>query len=104
MNLYDYWTEFCNPQKKFLFWHSHIMWKLEMNIRKKWKWSPELGKVNIIVKKYNDERNEFFDPTRFLEEFDSEKYFQLLEDRPHLLFSPRRHKKILRKPIPCIRG
>ena len=86
-----------------------------MNIRKKWKWSPELGKVNIIVKKYNDERNEFFDPTRFLEEFDSEKYFQLLKDRkikseesylnehPHLLFSPRRHK-ILRKPIPCIRG
>ena len=74
----DYWTEFCNPQKKFLFWHSHIMWKLEMNIRK--KWSPELPKVNIIVKKYNDERNEFFDPTRFFEEFDSEKYFQLLKD------------------------
>ena len=54
------------------------MWKLEMNIRK--KWSPELPKVNIIVKKYNDERNEFFDPTRFFEEFNSEKYFQLLKD------------------------
>ena len=33
-NLYNYWTEFRNPQKEFLFWHSHIMWKLEMNIRR----------------------------------------------------------------------
>ena len=25
INLYDYWTEFRNPQKRYLFWHSHIM-------------------------------------------------------------------------------
>ena len=48
-NLYDYWTDFRNRQKKFLFWHSHIMWKLEMNIRR--KWSKDLPKVNIIFKK-----------------------------------------------------
>ena len=77
-NLYNYWTEFRNPQKKFLNWHSQIMWKLEMNIRR--KWSPELPKVNIILKKYKAEREEFFDPARFLEKFDCEKYFELLKD------------------------
>ena len=103
-NLYNYWTEFCNLQKKILFWHSHIMWKLEMNIRR--KWSPELPKVNIILKKYKEEREEFFDSTRFLKEFDCKKHFQLLKDwnikseesflneHPYLLFSPRRHKFI----------
>ena len=52
----------------------------------------------------------------FFEEFDSEKYFQFLKDlkikseesylneHPHLLFSPRRHKIFFGKPIPCIRG
>ena len=99
-NLYDYWTEFRNRRKKFLFWHSHIMWKLEMNIRR--KWSKDLPKVNIIFKKYKEEGEEFFDPTRFLEEFDCEKYFELLKgwkikseesylnEHPYLLFSPRR--------------
>ena len=112
-NLCDYWTEFCNPQKKFLFWHSHIMWKLEMNIRRMVTW---IAKVNIIFKKYKEERKEFFDPTRFLEEFDCEKHFELLKDwkikseqsylneHPYLLFPPRRHKKCFGKPRPCIRG
>ena len=77
-NLYDYWTEFRNPQNKFLFWHSHIMWKLEMDIKR--KWSPELPKVNIVLKKYKEEREECLDPTRFLEEFNCEKYFELLKD------------------------
>ena len=36
INLYDYWTEFHNPQKRHLFWHSYIMWELELNIRRKW--------------------------------------------------------------------
>ena len=36
INLYDYWTEFHNPQKYLLFWLSYIMWKLKMNIRRKW--------------------------------------------------------------------
>ena len=49
-----------------------------MNIRR--KWSPELPKVNIILKKYKAEREEFFDPARFLEKFDCEKYFELLKD------------------------
>ena len=62
-NLYDYWTEFRNPQNKFLFWHSHIMWKLEMDIKR--KWSPELPKVNIVLKKYKEEREGFFRSNRF---------------------------------------
>ena len=81
-----------------------------MNIRR--KWSPELPKVNIIFKKYKEKREKFFNPTRFLEEFDCEKYFELLKDwkikseesylneRPYLLFSPRRHKKFFGKPRP----
>ena len=46
-----------------------------MNIRK--KWSKDLPKLNIVLKKYKKEDN-FFDPRRFLEEFNSEKYFKLL--------------------------
>ena len=60
--------------------------------------------------------DEFFDPSRFLEEFDSEKYFELLnawkvvveesylKDYPYLRFSTIRHKKSLMKPRPCIIG
>ena len=60
--------------------------------------SPKLPKVNI---KCNKEREEFFDPTRFLEELNCEKYFEPLKDwkikseesylneHPYLLFSPR---------------
>ena len=84
-----------------------------MNIRK--KWSKDLPKLNIVLKKYKKEDN-FFDPRRFLEEFNSEKYFKLLmgwkienekkylEEFPYLTFSLQRHKKILRKPRPTIRG
>ena len=54
------------------------MWKLEINIRR--KSSPELPKVNIVLKKYKEEREECLDPTRFLEEFNCEKYFELLKD------------------------
>ena len=78
INLYNHWTELHNPQKRYLFWLSHIMWKLEMNIRRKW-WK-ELPKVNIIFKKYQEEGEEFFNPTRFLIEFDCEKSFELLKD------------------------
>ena len=71
-----------------------------MNIRR--KWSKDLPKVNIIFKKYKEEGEEFFNPTCFLEEFDCEKYFELLKDwkikseesylneHPYLLFSPSR--------------
>ena len=114
INLYEYWTEFHNPQKRYLFWLSHVMWKLEMNIRRKW-WK-ELPKVNIIFKKYKEEGEEFLDPTRFLIEFDCEKYFELLKDwklkngkkyleeHPYLNFTLHRHKKIPWKARPTIRG
>ena len=113
INLQDYWTEFRNLQKRYLFWHSH-MWKLEMNIRR--KWSKDLPKVNNIFKKHKEEGEEFFDPTHFSIEFDCEKYFKLLndwklknekkclEENPYLNFSPCGHKKILGKPRPTIRG
>ena len=101
-------------QKRYLFWNSNIIWKLEVNIRR--KWSKDLPKLSIVFKKYKEEREEFSDPTRFLIEFDCEKYFELLndwklknekkylEENPYLNFSPHRHKKILGKPRPTIRG
>ena len=76
-NLYDYWTNFHDENKKIYFWHSHLMWKLEMYIRQ--KWSKDLANVNIVFNKYK-EGNSFFDPCRFLDEFDTEKYFELLKD------------------------
>ena len=78
-----------------------------MNIRR--KWSKELPKVNIIFKKYKEEGEEFFNPTRFLIEFDCEKSFELLKDwklknekkyleeHPYLNFTPHRHKKFCGK-------
>ena len=60
----------------------------------------------IIIKKFK-EKDEFFNPERFLEEFDQEKYFELLKawkadieksylnENPHLRFSPVRHEKFL---------
>ena len=60
--------------------------------------------VNIIIKKYK-EKDEFFDPTQFLNEFDSKKYFELLaawkkefeasylKDFPYLRFGPHIRKK-----------
>lgn len=85
-----------------------------MKIRR--KWSKDLPKVNFIFKKYKDKGEKNFDPTRFLIEFNCEKYFELLKDwklknekkyfeeNPYLNFSPHRHKKILRKPRPTITG
>ena len=75
LNLHDYWTNFYN--KKFSFLHSYLMWKLEMYIRN--KWSKELPNVNIVFDKYK-EGDSFFDPRRFLDEFDTEKYFELHKD------------------------
>ena len=77
INLYDYWTNFHDENKKYYFWHSHFMWKLEMYIRK--MWSKDLPNVNIVFDKYK-EGDSFFDPRRFLDEFDTEKYFELIKD------------------------
>ena len=48
-----------------------------MYIRK--KWSKDLPNVNILLDKYK-EGDSFFDPRRVLDEFDTEKYFELLKD------------------------
>ena len=90
INLYDYWTNFHDENKKFYFWHSHLMWELEMYIRK--KWSKDLPNVNIVIDKYKE------GDCRFLDVFNTEKYFELLKDwkekceiyqlreKPHLKF------------------
>ena len=77
INLYDYWTNFYDENQKFSFLHSYLMWKLEMHIRN--KWSKELPNVNIVFDKYK-KVDSFFDPRRFLDEFDTGKYFELLKD------------------------
>ena len=59
INLYDYWTNFHDEKKKKCFWHSHLIWKLEMYIRK--KWSKDSPNVNIVFHKYK-EVDSFFDP------------------------------------------
>ena len=71
-------------------------------------WSKDLPNVNIVFDKYK-EVDSFFDPHRFLDEFDTEKYFELLKDqkekceiyhlrgKPHLKFGPYRRKRILGK-------
>ena len=112
-NLCNYWTRFNDRHKQFFWWYPHLLWKLEMSICR--KWNKDLLKVNIVLKKFQ-EKDEFFDPRRFLEEFDAEKYFELLvgwklsnekkylEEHPYLIFIPHRHQKILGKAIPTIRG
>ena len=75
-NLYDYWTSFHDPNKKYFWWYGQKLWKLEVFIRKK-RNRKVLPLVNIILKKYK-EGDKFFDATRFLNEFDAEKYFELL--------------------------
>ena len=89
---------------KIFYWYGHKIWKLEMSIRR--KWSKDLPLVNIIIKKFK-EKDEIFNPEKFLEEFDQEKYFELLkawkadveksylDKNLHLRFSPVRHKKCL---------
>lgn len=77
LNSYDYWAEFHNPSKRFLWWHTHLMWKLEMNIRQ--KWSKSLPNVNIVFEKYRQE-DKSFHPRRYKDKFDCEKYFELLID------------------------
>ena len=104
-NLYDFWTSFHDHNKSIFYWYGQKICALEMSIRRKWN-SKVLLLVNIILKKYK-EKDEFFDPEKYLEEVDQEKYFELLkawkvdveksylEEHPHLPFSPIRHEKCL---------
>ena len=48
-----------------------------MSIRRKWN-SQVLPLVNIILKQYK-EKDEFFNPTKYLEEADQEKHFEVLK-------------------------
>ena len=57
-------------------WYDQKLWKLEMTIKKKWN-AKVLLLVNTIFKKYRD-KGKHFDPKKFLEELDQEKYFELL--------------------------
>ena len=41
--------------------------------------SKDLPNVNIVFDKYK-EGDSFFDPRRFLDEFDTEKHFELIKD------------------------
>ena len=103
-NLYDFWTSYHDRNKSILYWYGHKIWKLEMSIQR--KWSKDLPLVNIIIKKFK-EKDKFFNPERFLEEFDQEEYCELLkvwkadveksylDKNPHLDFSPVRHEKCL---------
>ena len=104
-NLYDFCTSFHDPNKSIFHWYVQKIWALEMSIRRKWN-SKVLPLVNIILKKCK-EKDEFFDPEKYLEEVDQEKCFELLkawkvdveksylEEHPHLRFSPIRHEKCL---------
>ena len=85
-----------------------------MIIKKKWN-AKVVPLVNIIFEKYRN-KDEHFNPKKFLEEVDQEKYFELLrtwkqgseksylDENRHLRFSPVRHKKcLMSKRRPCIR-
>ena len=104
-NLYDFWTAFHDPNKSIFYWYGQKIWFLEMSIRRKWN-SQVLPLVNIIFEKYK-EKDEFFNPEKYLEEIDQEDFFELLkawkvdveksylDEHPYLRFSPVRHQKCL---------
>ena len=108
-NINDYWTTSHDLYKRCFWWYPKTLTKLEKNIRK--KWVKDLPNVDIILKKM-ERGNQSVRPINFLEEYDAEKYFELLilmkEDleRSHELsrFKPHRHQKILGKPQKTIRG
>ena len=72
----DFWTSYYDRNKSLFYWYGHKIWKLEISIRT--KWSKDLPLVNIIIKRFK-EKDELFNPERFLEEFNQEKYFELLK-------------------------
>lgn len=63
-NLYDFWRYSHNPNKKCFWWYPYLLWRLEMNIRKKWKTCQNLPRVNIIFKKYK-EKDDFLTGSNF---------------------------------------
>ena len=75
--IYDFWTSFHYPNKSIFYWYGQKIWTLEMSIRRKWN-SQVLPLVNIISKQYK-EKDELFNPEKYLEETDQEKYLELLK-------------------------
>ena len=75
--IYDFWTSFHDPNKSIFYWYGQKIWMLEMSIRRKWN-SQVLPLVNIISKQYK-EKDELFNPEKYLEETDQEKYLELLK-------------------------
>ena len=73
----DFWTSFHDPNKSIFYWYGQKIWTLEMSIRRKWN-SQVLPLVNIISKQYK-EKDELFNPEKYLEETDQEKYLELLK-------------------------
>ena len=100
LHLYDYWTNFHDPNKRFLWWRESIMIKIEKNIRK--KWVKDLPDVAFVLERIKA-NNQRFNSSNFFEKYDSENYFELLViwkekyEHLHLLERPRfrsyRHKK-----------
>ena len=75
--IYDFWTSFHDPNKSIFYWYGQKIWTLETSIRRKWN-SQVLPLVNIISKQYK-EKDELFNPEKYLEETDQEKYLELLK-------------------------
>ena len=86
-----------------------------MSISKKWN-STVLPLANIILKKYL-QKDDFFNPEKFLEKLYKKKYFELLktwkqdvektylDENPYLRFAAIRHEKcLMSKRRSCIRG
>ena len=72
LHIYDYWTNFHNPNKKYFWYHESTMSKFERHVWKKWvKFLPDIDVMFERIKA-KDER---FDPLKC---FDREKYFESL--------------------------
>ena len=48
-SLYNCWTSYHDPNKRFFWWYDQKLWRLEMCVGKKWN-RKTLPLVNIIIK------------------------------------------------------
>lgn len=104
LHIYDYWTNFHHPSKKFFWWNETLLSKLERYIRR--KWVQTLLDVDVLIDRIK-ENNERLNPTSYLEQ--NKKYFESLlfwketheKDFLAIKFVRFRHTKILgtAKPI-----
>ena len=104
LNTYDYWTNFHNTI--YFLEKPEYLFKLERNIRRKWK--THKPNINIFFERVKNMDRQF-SPVFYLNENDCEKYFEklliwkesnekdYLSRRPFLAFEPNRHKKLIAK-------